>query len=62
MGVLIWILAVIIDIALIVITIRIAAAKGRSVLGFLILAILLPLIALIIALFIKPAANAPINS
>jgi len=49
-----YILWVIVYIALIFITMNIAARKNRSVLGFGLLAVFLPLIALIIVLIINP--------
>jgi len=60
MGVLLWIIGVIVYIFLIVLTMNIARAKGRSALGFGLFAVFVPLIALIVVLIINPS-NARIN-
>ena len=52
--VLLYILSIIFYIILIVVTMGIAAQKNRSPLGFGILAVFLPIIALIIVLIINP--------
>lgn len=57
LAVLIWILAVIVYLALIFITMSIARSKNRSPLGFGLLAVIFPLIALIIVLIIGPPNN-----
>ena len=58
-----YIISIIVYIALIFITMSIANAKNRSVLGFGLLAVFLPLIALIIVLIINPGkAGASIES
>jgi len=49
-----YVIAIIVYIALIFITMGIANRKNRSVLGFGLLAVLVPLIALIIVLIINP--------
>ncbi len=58
MGALIWVLMVVISIVLIVATMRIAASKGRSTLGFGLFAVFFPLIALIVTLIIGPPNTA----
>ncbi len=50
-----YIISIIVYLALIFVTMNIAGSKGRSVLGFGLLAVFLPLIALIIVLIIGPA-------
>ena len=49
-----YILSIIVYIALIFITMNIASSKNRSPLGFGLLAVFLPIIALIIVLIINP--------
>ena len=58
-----YIISIIVYIALIFITMNIAARKNRSPLGFGLLAVFIPLIALIIVLIINPGkAGASIES
>lgn len=57
MAVLLWIIGVIVYLALIFITMNIARSKNRSALGFGLLAVFFPLIALIIVLIIGPPNN-----
>ena len=57
MVVLLWILSVIVYLFLIFVTMGIARSKGRSALGFGLLAVFLPLIALIIVLIIGPSKS-----
>ena len=54
MAVLLYIIGIIVYLALIFITMSIARGKNRSVLGFGLLAVFVPLIALIIVLIINP--------
>ena len=59
---LLYIIAIIVDLALIFLTMSIARGKNRSPLGFGLFAVFLPLIALIVVLIISPVNNTPQQS
>ena len=54
-----YIISIIVYIALIFVTMSIAGSKNRSQLGFGLLAVFLPIIALIVVLIIGPGQAAP---